>query len=98
MTHSGTTRGILRRTNASAHANPPCVTHVRVARLALPMTLAHLSTPLLGVADAAIIGRLGQAQLLGAIAASRASRPPPNNYAARLLVRGTPKPLARLCA
>lgn len=34
------------------------------------MTLAHLSTPLLGVADAAIIGRLGQAHLLGAIAAA----------------------------
>jgi len=33
------------------------------------MTLAHLSTPLLGVADAAVIGRLGQAHLLGAIAA-----------------------------
>jgi len=39
-------------------------------RLALPMTLAHLSTPLLGVADAAVIGRLGQAHLLGAIAAA----------------------------
>jgi multidrug resistance protein, MATE family len=34
------------------------------------MTLAHLSTPLLGVADAAIIGRLGQAHLLGAIASA----------------------------
>src|ERR1700720_2053390 len=34
------------------------------------MTLAHLSTPLLGIADAAIIGRLGQAHLLGAIAAA----------------------------
>jgi multidrug resistance protein, MATE family len=34
------------------------------------MTLAHLSTPLLGVADAAVIGRLGQAHLLGAIAAT----------------------------
>lgn len=34
------------------------------------MTLAHLSTPLLGVADAAVIGRLGQADLLGAIAAT----------------------------
>jgi MATE family multidrug resistance protein len=46
------------------------VTHARVLRLALPMTLAHLSTPLLGVADATIIGRLGQAHLLGAIAAA----------------------------
>src|ERR1700732_498911 len=53
-----------------AHVNPPFVSHARVARLALPMTLAHLSTPLLGVADAAIIGRLGQAHLLGAIAAT----------------------------
>jgi MATE family multidrug resistance protein len=34
------------------------------------MTLAHLSTPLLGAADAAVIGRLGQAHLLGAIAAT----------------------------
>jgi multidrug resistance protein, MATE family len=41
-----------------------------VVRLALPMTLAHLSTPLLGIADAAIIGRLGQAYRLGAIAAA----------------------------
>ncbi|HET6379124.1 MAG TPA: MATE family efflux transporter [Methylocella sp.] len=34
------------------------------------MMLAHLSTPLLGIADTAIIGRLGEAHLLGAIAAS----------------------------
>lgn len=46
------------------------VDHARVLRLALPMTLAHLTTPLLGVADAAVIGRLGQAHLLGAIAAA----------------------------
>jgi multidrug resistance protein, MATE family len=50
--------------------NPPRVSHARVARLALPMMLANLSTPLLGVADAAIIGRLGQAHLLAAIAAA----------------------------
>lgn len=55
---------------SSATGNPPRVSHARVARLALPMTLAHLSTPLLGVADAAVIGRLGQAHLLGAIAAA----------------------------
>ena len=50
--------------------NPPHVSHARIARLALPMTLANLSTPLLGIADAAIIGRLGQAHLLAAIAAA----------------------------
>jgi MATE family multidrug resistance protein len=48
----------------------PRVTNARVLRLALPMTLAHLSTPLLGIADAAVIGRLGEAHLLGAIAAA----------------------------
>ena len=46
------------------------VTHAAVIRLALPMTLAHMSTPLLGFADAAVIGRLGQPALLGAIAAA----------------------------
>ena len=56
--------------NPSAGVNPPQISHARVARLALPMTLAHLSTPLLGVTDVAVIGRLGQAHLLGAIAAT----------------------------
>ena len=46
------------------------VTHRAVVRLALPMTLAHMSTPLLGFVDAAVIGRLGQPALLGAIAAA----------------------------
>jgi multidrug resistance protein, MATE family len=46
------------------------VSHAAVLRLALPMTLAHMSTPLLGFADATVIGRLGQAHLLGAIAAA----------------------------
>lgn len=46
------------------------VSHRAIVRLALPMTLANLSTPLLGLADATVIGRLGQADLLGAIAAA----------------------------
>jgi MATE family multidrug resistance protein len=54
----------------SAALRPVTISHARVIRLALPMTLAHLSTPLLGFADAAIIGRLGEAYLLGAIAAA----------------------------
>ena len=36
--------------------------------LALPMTLAHVTTPLLGLVDATVIGRLGEAHLLGAVA------------------------------
>jgi MATE family multidrug resistance protein len=43
------------------------VSHRTVVRIALPMTLAHITTPLLGLADAAVIGRLGEAHLLGAI-------------------------------
>ncbi len=54
---------------SGAAARPVAVTHAAVIRLALPMTLAHMSTPLLGFADATVIGRLGQANLLGAIAA-----------------------------
>jgi MATE family multidrug resistance protein len=44
------------------------VTHRSVLAIAVPMTLAHLSTPLLGIVDTAVIGRLGRADLLGGIA------------------------------
>ncbi|HEX2216314.1 MAG TPA: MATE family efflux transporter [Xanthobacteraceae bacterium] len=46
------------------------VTHARVLAIAVPMTLANLTTPLLGVVGTAIIGQLGQAHLLGAVAIS----------------------------
>jgi MATE family multidrug resistance protein len=46
------------------------VTHARVLAIAGPMTLAHLTTPLLGVVGTAIIGQLGEAHLLGAVAVS----------------------------
>jgi multidrug resistance protein, MATE family len=44
------------------------VTHRRVLSIAVPMTLAHMSTPLLGLVNTAVIGRLGEAHLLGATA------------------------------
>ncbi len=47
---------------------PVEVSHARVLAIAAPMTLAHLSTPLLGVADTAVIGQLGDAALIGAVA------------------------------
>jgi MATE family, multidrug efflux pump len=47
---------------------PPIVTNARVLAIAIPMTLANMTTPLLGVVGTAVIGRLGQAQLLGAVA------------------------------
>ncbi len=46
------------------------VTHARVLAIAGPMTLAHLTTPLLGVVGTAVIGQLGEAHLLGAVAVS----------------------------
>jgi MATE family multidrug resistance protein len=46
------------------------VTHARVFAIAGPMTLANLTTPLLGVVGTAVIGNLGEAHLLGAVAIS----------------------------
>ena len=43
------------------------VTHRRVLAIAVPMTVANATTPLLGVVATAAIGRLGLAHLLGAI-------------------------------
>lgn len=39
-----------------------------VVQLALPMTLAYLSTPLLGLVDTAVVGRLGDAAVIGGLA------------------------------
>lgn len=44
------------------------ISHRRMLALALPMTLSHVTTPLLGLVDATVIGRLGEAHLLGAVA------------------------------
>ncbi|GJD50662.1 DNA damage-inducible protein F [Methylobacterium crusticola] len=46
----------------------PAVTSRRVLALSLPITLANVTTPLLGIVGAAVIGRLGDAALLGALA------------------------------
>lgn len=39
-----------------------------VLGLAVPMTLAYLTTPLLGLVDTAVVGRLGDAALIGGLA------------------------------
>jgi multidrug resistance protein, MATE family len=46
------------------------VTHRRVFAIAAPTMVANLTTPLLGVVGTAVIGSLGQAHLLGAVAMS----------------------------
>ncbi|WP_246232956.1 MATE family efflux transporter [Aurantimonas aggregata] len=44
------------------------VGHRDVWRITLPMTLAFLTTPLLGLTDTAVVGRIGDAEALGGLA------------------------------
>lgn len=44
------------------------VTRARVFNIAWPIVLSNASVPLLGLADTAVIGNLGNAALIGAIA------------------------------
>ncbi|MEP3280120.1 MAG: MATE family efflux transporter [Stappiaceae bacterium] len=53
------------RLSTDEHNN---VSHRSVLAIAVPMTLAGLSTPLLGIVDTAVIGQLGSAALIGGIA------------------------------
>ena len=53
---------------AATRIRPFEVTHRGVLLVALPMTLAFLTTPLLGVVNTMVIGRLGDAALLGGLA------------------------------
>jgi MATE family multidrug resistance protein len=60
----------VQRVNALEPPKNFTVTHARVLAIAVPMTLSSMTTPLLGVVATAVIGRLGQAQLLGGVAIS----------------------------
>ena len=51
-----------------AVSRPFTVTHRLVLSIAVPMTLGFLTTPLLGLTDTAIVGRLGQAEALAGLA------------------------------
>ena len=48
---------------------PFTVTNRSVLAIAVPMTLAYLTTPLLGLVDTAVVGQFGDAALLGGLAA-----------------------------
>lgn len=48
------------------------VTHRMVFAIAAPMTLAFVTTPLLGLVDTAVVGRLGDAALIGGLAIAAA--------------------------
>lgn len=47
---------------------PFAVTVPVVLGIAVPMTIAYMSTPLIGIVDIAVIGQLGDAALIGAVA------------------------------
>lgn len=56
-----------------AKANDPLlVTHKSVFTIAVPMGLGYLTTPLVGIADTAIVGQLGEAALIGGVAVAAA--------------------------
>ena len=44
------------------------MTHRSVLAIAVPMTLAYMTTPLLGLVDTAVVGQFGDAALLGGLA------------------------------
>ena len=46
----------------------PPLTHARVWRIALPLVLSNATVPLVGLVDTAVVGQLGQAAPIGAVA------------------------------
>ena len=56
----------------TAHSSPKTkpfeITHKTVLLLAVPMMLAYVSTPLLGLVDTAVVGQFGTPALIGGLA------------------------------
>ncbi len=46
---------------------PTNITNRRIAQIAIPMMLSNITVPLLGFVDTAVIGQLGQAELIAAL-------------------------------
>jgi len=55
---------------ADPSSRPSVISNARVFAIAGPAMLANLTTPLLGIVGTAVIGRLGEAHLLGGVAMS----------------------------
>lgn len=49
-------------------ATPARVSHRAVLAIAVPIVISNLSTPLLGIADTAVMGRMGDPKYIGAVA------------------------------
>ena len=56
--------------SVSDSKNAPCVplTHANVLAVALPIIIANITTPLIGIVDTAVLGQLGDAHYIGAVA------------------------------
>lgn len=52
-----------------ATPRPFAVTHRSVLAVAVPMTLAYMTTPLLGITDTAVVGQFGDPAMIGGLAA-----------------------------
>ena len=61
-------RGGFMQGEQSAPAREFSVTHRSILRIAVPMTLAFLTTPLLGLTDTAVAGRLDKSAAIGGLA------------------------------
>ena len=61
--------------NENDGSGPFEVTHRLVLAIAIPMTLGFLTTPLLGLTDTAVAGRLGSANALACQRCARWARP-----------------------
>jgi putative MATE family efflux protein len=59
----------LDQTDSLAVPRHFAVTHRRVLAIAVPMMVAYLTTPLIGIVDTAVVGQYGDAALLGGLAA-----------------------------
>ena len=44
------------------------VTHASMLRIAVPIMLSNATVPLIGYVDTAVVGQLGEAHLIGAVA------------------------------
>lgn len=52
-----------------ATSTPPApLSHANVLAIALPIIIANISTPLIGIVDTAVLGQLGDAHYIGAVA------------------------------
>ena len=48
-------------------ADTPALTHKRILKIAIPIVLANITVPILGVVDTGVVGQMGEAAPIGAV-------------------------------